>query len=684
MNEIGYSALLLAVMVSAYGIVAALVGARTGRREFVKSAQYAAYTLFALAALASAILLQQLLSRNFASDYVVNYTSRDLSTFYTISAFWAGNAGSMLLWLLLLGLFLAIAVYQNRFKNRELFPYVIAILMAIALFFSSLMVFSRGSNPFIVNPGPAPANGQGLNPMLENLGMVFHPVTTYLGYVGFAIPFAFAMGALITRRLSDVWIRSTRRWTLAAWIFLAVGNLVGAWWAYVTLGWGGYWAWDPVENASFLPFLVGTAYLHSVMVQEKKDMLKVWNMVLIITTFSLTIFGTFLTRSGVLQSVHSFGESSLGPLFVGFIGVTLVFSLNLLFSRLDLLRSHNELDSFISRESTFLLNNLILVGMAFTVLWGVLFPLISEALTGKKITVGPPFFNQVITPIALVLMLMTGICPLIAWRKATLSNLRRNLMIPALTGLAVAGGVLLFLPVTRNHPYAVISFALSAFVLTALTLEFAKGTRVRRAMSGENILRSLGSLTWRNKRRYGGYIVHVGVILLLIGVTGSNAFKQEDQQTLRKGQTMSVGKYAVTYDSFTTYNTNEKQVGEVAFSVRENGRFVGTVSPVREFYFAKQQPWTRIDRQSTLGRDVYVALLDYSADSGQALVKIDINPLVSWVWIGSVVMVLGGVICIWPDKREAKRLAARMEAEARLESEPAYSPAHEPEGAYET
>jgi cytochrome c-type biogenesis protein CcmF len=683
MNEIGHSAILLAVMVSAYGIVASVFGARTGRRELIKSAEYAAYTLFALAALASFVLLQQLLSRNFASDYVANYTSRDLSTFYTISAFWAGNAGSMLLWLFLLGLFLAIVVYQNRVKNRELLPYVIAVLMTIALFFSALIAFAAGSNPFIVNPGPALANGAGLNPMLENPGMVFHPVTTYLGYVGFAIPFAFAMGALITRRLSDVWIRSTRRWTLAAWIFLTIGNLVGAWWAYVSLGWGGYWGWDPVENASFLPWLVGTAYLHSVMVQEKKGMLKVWNMVLIILTFTLTIFGTFLTRSGVLQSVHSFGESSLGPLFAGFIGLTLVFSLNLLFSRLDLLRSHNDLDSFLSRESSFLLNNLILVGMAFTVLWGVLFPLISEAVTGKKITVGPPFFNQVMTPIGLVLLFVTGICPLIAWRKATLANLRKGLVIPTLAGIAVAI-ILLLTPATRHHPYAVTSFALSAFVLSSMILQFAKGARVRSAMSGENIFRSLGSLIMRNKRRYGGYIVHVGVVLLLIGVTGSNAFKQETQQTLRKGQTLSVGRYAVTYDSFTTYDTNEKQVGTVTFTVRENGRLVGRVSPTREFYFAKQQPWTRIDRQSTMGRDVYVALLDYSAKTGQALVKVDINPLVGWVWIGAVVMVLGGMICILPDKREARRLAARMEADAMFDAEPAPSYAYEPEGVYET
>ncbi|MCZ7665026.1 MAG: cytochrome c biogenesis protein CcsA [Thermoleophilia bacterium] len=371
MNQIGYTALLLAVVISAWGVVAPLIGVRTGRREFVKSGENAAYALGAVVTLASAALLYALVTRDFGVEYVYSYTSRELSWFYTVSAFWAGNAGSMLLWLLILALFTAIVVLQNRRKNRELLPYVVSILMTIALFFSAILAFVKGSNPFALVPaGVVPANGAGLNPMLENPGMVFHPVTTYLGYVGFSIPFAFGMGALITKRLGDFWIRSTRRWTLLAWFFLTAGNMVGAWWAYVTLGWGGYWAWDPVENASFLPWLTGTAFLHSVMIQEKKDMLKVWNMVLIIMTFLLTIFGTFLTRSGVISSVHSFGQSSLGPFFVAFMGLTLVFSLNLLFSRLDLLKSRNELDSFLSRETSFLLNNLILVAMAFTVLWG--------------------------------------------------------------------------------------------------------------------------------------------------------------------------------------------------------------------------------------------------------------------------------------------------------------------------
>ncbi len=663
MNQVGYTALLLAVLISAYGVVAPIVAARTGRSEWKRSAENACYVFAGVTVIASIALLYALVTRDFGNEYVTSYTSRNLAWFYTVSAFWAGNAGSMLLWVTLLGVYAAVVVYQNRRKNREILPYVISVLMAVGLFFSLMLTTSHGSNPFVEIPGTAPANGMGLNPMLENPGMVFHPVTTYLGYVGFTIPFAFAMAALITKRLGDQWIRSTRRWTIVAWIFLTIGNIVGAWWAYVTLGWGGYWAWDPVENASFLPWLTGTAFLHSVMIQEKKDMLKVWNIILIVLTFSLTIFGTFLTRSGVISSVHSFGQSSLGPFFIGFLGLVLVFSLNLLLSRLDLLKSRNELDSFISRESSFLLNNLILVGMAFTVLWGVLFPIISEAVTGNKVTVGPPFFDQVMAPIGLVLMFVTGVCPLIAWRKATFANLQKNFMYPAAVGVIAA---VVLVALGMRHVYATISFSLSAFVLAAILVEFGRGTWVRREMSGENIVKALGSLIWRNKRRYGGYTVHVGVILLLIGVTGSYAFKEEASQTLLKGETMTAGHYSLTYESMESYSTDEKQVGRATFSVKKDGTDVGVVYPIREYYFLKDQPWTRVDRLSTLSRDVYVMMLDYSAETGEVNMEVNINPLISWLWIGGIVMVFGALLAIWPDRRDSLRLAARYERQTRL------------------
>jgi cytochrome c-type biogenesis protein CcmF len=387
-------------------------------------------------------------------------------------------------------------------------------------------------------------------------------------------------------------------------------------------------------------------------------------MVLIIITFTLTIFGTFLTRSGIIQSVHSFGQSSLGPFFVLFIGATLVFSLNLLFSRLDLLKSRNELDSFISRESSFLLNNLILVGMAFTVLWGVLWPIISEAVTGNKVTVGPPFFNQVMTPIGLVFMFVTGICPLIAWRRATFANLRKNFIYP---GSVAAVVLVLLLVFGMRHVYALISFTISSFVLATILVEFARGSWVRHQMSGESILKSPFSLTWRNKRRYGGYIVHTGVILFLIGTTGHYAFKDEVQQTLKKGESVTIDKYEVTYEEFSSRDTQEKRVGQAVFTVKEDGQNVATLTPVREYYFQKDQKWTRVDNHSTLVRDVYVSLLEYEGDAGeQILVKVDINPLTSWLWIGGMVMVLGGVVAMWPDRREERRLAARYERQARL------------------
>jgi cytochrome c-type biogenesis protein CcmF len=664
MNQIGYTALLLALVVSAYGVVAPLVGARTGRAVFLKSGERAVYAFCGLAVIASFALLYLLLSRDFSNQYVYEYTSRELSVVYTLSAFWAGNAGSLLLWVLILGILSSVAVYQQREKSRELIPYVISILMAIGFFFCFLMLASGGSHPFTQLSGAVPANGYGLNPILINPGMIIHPVSLYIGYVGFSIPFAFAMAALITKRLGDTWIRSTRRWTLFAWLFLTAGNIIGAWWAYVTLGWGGYWAWDPVENASFMPWLTGTAFLHSVMIQEKKDMLKVWNMFLIILTFILTIFGTFLTRSGVVSSVHGFGLTALGPFFIVFMGIILVFSLGLLVSRYDLLKSRNQLDSFLSRESTFLLNNLILAMMTFIVLGGVLLPVITEALSGNKITVGPEFFDKVMAPIGLVLMFLVGVCPLIAWRRASLSNLRKNFLIPAIVGVVV---LVVLLALGMRHGYALVSFALAGFVITAIVLEFGKGLKVRRDMTRENPVVAFGKMVWNNKRRYGGYTVHLGVILLLVGITGSYGFKQElDQQRLTKGQSLTIGKYELTYTGFSTYDTNEKTVGTATFEIKEGGKVIGSVSPVREFYFNKDQPWTRVDRDSNLIRDVYVSLLQYSDNGAEVLIKVDINPLVSWLWVGGFVMALGALIAIWPSRAEKRRQAARYEVQARL------------------
>ncbi|MFQ5574872.1 MAG: heme lyase CcmF/NrfE family subunit, partial [Terriglobia bacterium] len=558
MVDIARFSLIVALALSGYTIVAVVLGAKLRRGELVKSGERAVIGVFATTTLASIALFGAFLGRNFSLEYVASYSERSLGTIYTISAFWAGNPGSLLLWVWLLSIFAAIVVWQNRRKNRELMPGILGILMTVSTFLLLIIVFM--ANPF-KELGFTPADGRGLNPMLENPGMYLHPPTLYLGYVGFAIPFAFAMAALITGRLGEVWIKSTRKWTLFAWFFLSVGNMIGAWWAYYTLGWGGYWGWDPVENASFMPWLTGTAYLHSVMIQEKKRMLKTWNMVLIIITFVLTMVGTFITRSGVIQSVHSFASSGLGPYFLAFIGFVLIGSLVLLAFRLNKLGSKGELDSLLSRESTFLFNNLILLGLAFAVLWGTIFPFISEAVRGTKITVGPPFFNQVATPLFLILLLLMGICPLIAWRRASASNLRRNFLYPFVA--AVAGGILIYVG-GIDLVLVMITLFLVIFVATTIVLEFYRGTRARHDMSGENYFRAFFTLIGRNRRRYGGYIVHVGVVLLFFSVTGGG-YKTEKIVTVDKGEAFKVRQFELEYKDLGTLNVGQTQDQEGNF-----------------------------------------------------------------------------------------------------------------------
>jgi len=653
--DIGYSALLIAFVAAAYSAWAAVMGARSKRTEFLESAERGAYTIFVLLTLAMAAMTYAFITRDFSVKYVANYSNRTLPTFYTIAAVWAGQDGSLLLWAWLLSLFTAIVVRQNRKKNREFLPYVLATALATAFFFLILLVFA--TNPFERLPIPPP-DGQGLNPLLQNPGMVIHPPTLYLGYVGFTIPFAFAMAALITRRLGSEWIKTTRRWTLFSWFFLTLGNLFGAQWAYVELGWGGYWAWDPVENASLMPWLTGTAFLHSVMIQEKKGMLKVWNVALIVITFALTIFGTFITRSGIISSVHSFGVSNLGPLFLVFLGGVVVVSLWLLTTRWKDLKSENELDSLISRESSFLLNNLLLVGMAFAVFWGTIFPIISEAVRGVKITVGPPFFNQVNVPIGLALLFLTGICPLIAWRKASLKNLQHNFIFPsaaALIGLAV-----LFVLGAR-HFYALVAFTLCIFVLTTIVFEFYRGTAARVALSGVSIPRGFYDLVRKNKRRYGGYIIHLGIICIFVGITGSSAFQQESMATLKKGESMPIGKYTLTYEGLAHYPTAHKYIVAASMAVLNQGKRIGTLLPEKNFY-PNHPPSTEVAIRSTLREDLYLILAGYEED-GTATIKALINPLVSWIWIGGGVMTLGTVIVFWPDrKKRGPEVALKVQA----------------------
>jgi cytochrome c-type biogenesis protein CcmF len=528
---------------------------------------------------------------------------------------------------------------------------------------------ANGAQALVGNPFRlldfTPLDGNGLNPLLQNPGMFIHPVTQYLGYVGFTIPFAFAMAALFTGRLNDVWIRTTRRWTLVAWLFLSLGLLFGMQWAYMELGWGGYWGWDPVENASLMPWLTGTAYLHSVMIQERRGMLKVWNLGLVMLTFVLSILGTFITRSGVIQSVHAFGVSSLGPWFLAFLAATLLSFLYLLFNRMDDLREENELDSLLSRESSFLLNNLILVGAAFATLWGTIFPMVSEAITGKKVTVGAPFFNQVNGPIFYGLIVLIGICPLIGWRRATAENLARNFLRPFVVALVTA--LALFVVGVREW-YGLFSFSAVAFVLATIGLEYYRGVRARMRQYGENPVKALLNLISSNRRRYGGYIVHIGVILAVVGIAGSTFYQVETQANLKPGETVSLKQYTLRFDSLPIYSTENHEVVSASMTVFENGARVGTLSPEKDYYASPnpdQSQWTtEVAVRTTPLEDLYVILAGFDAQAGTATVKVIVNPLVVWLWIGFATLVAGTVIAALPDPREARALARARVKEA--------------------
>jgi cytochrome c-type biogenesis protein CcmF len=652
MIELGEISLLLALVVSLYTLAMSYWGGVTGNRVMVKSGQNGLVAMFALHTAASIVLLWAFLTHDFSIEYVYNYSSADLHPFYLVSSFWAGQKGSLLLWAWMLSGFGTIVIFQNRVHNMRLIPYVVAILSATLILFNVLMVFA---SPVFERMPSIPADGYGLNPMLQNPGMIFHPPTVYIGFVGFTIPFAFAMAALIRRQEGDVWIRSTRRWTIFAWFFLGLGNLFGANWAYVELGWGGYWAWDPVENASFMPWLVGTAYLHSVMVQEKKDMLKMWNVVLIAVTFSLTIFGTFITRSGLISSVHSFGKTTVGYYFLVFLIITIIFSAYLIYTRRDFLKSSNQLDSIISREASFLFNNLILLGAGFAVLWGTLFPMISEAVTGTKITVGPPFFNKVMVPIGLALLILTGLCPLIPWRKATFSRLQKNFLAPLAVSF-IGGAVLIFNGVTGLIAWSFLT--VSFFVLTTILLEFVRGIRARVSGNGENPVIAMLNLVVRNKRRYGGYIIHTGVVCLFIGFTGSLFNKQIDV-SVDVGESFTIEDYRLTYYGYTeTRPKPTKQQVSATVLVEKGGKKLGYLLPEKNFYKNQSQPSSEVAIHSTLKEDIYLIFAALNQDES-ATFKVHINPLVKWIWVGGFIICFGTIIAMWPDRREQKRFSIR-------------------------
>lgn len=653
MVETGSISIFLAFIISVYVLFASIYGARTRKWDFVTSAENAAIAVFFLLLIATIALVYSLLNLDFSLKYVALNTSTDLATIYRFTSLWAGQAGSLLLWCLVLSVYTAIVVLQSRNKDRQLMPYVLATMATVSIFFIGIIAFVE--SPFEKLPF-IPQEGRGLNPILQNAYMAIHPLTLYFGYVGVTVPFAFGMGALLSGKLGDAWIRYSRKWALFAWTFLSIGLLLGARWAYLELGWGGYWAWDPVENAAFMPWLAATAFIHSVMIQEKKGMLKKWNMSLIIITFFLSIFGTFITRSGIISSVHSFAQSDIGPLFLGFIAFILLFSFGMFLYRMNDLETENRFDSILSRESAFIFNNLLFLGAAFAVFLGTIFPILSEAVTGNKILVGPPYFNRVNVPIALVLIFLMGVGPLISWRKASFKNLVRNFLYPILLGILTA---IVLVVLGMTDVVAIISFALCAFVTGTVFTEFIRGTLVR-MKRGENPFLAFSMLVSRNKRRYGGYIVHIGVVLIVVGVTASSVFVTEKQSTLAPGQSMELREYTLRFDGLEQYTTDAKNATIANLTLLEDNKPIDTIKPEKNIYKYEGNreinQETEVALRSTFKDDLYIILSSFN-DDGSATIRVMINPLVNWIWAGGLVLVLGAIVTMWPSRRKSREEA---------------------------
>jgi len=664
MPELGRAALIVCLGLSAYAVVAGGLAAHHRRRRLAVSAQNALVASFAAAAVAAGVLVAGLVRHDFSLAYVADHTSRKLPTAYTISAFWGGQEGSLLLWLLVLTGFSAAAVFLNRRATRDLLAWVVPVLGTVGAFFAFLLV--AVSSPFVTQV--APADGAGLNPSLQNPYMVAHPPLLYLGFVGLTVPFAFAMAALLARRADERWIVATRRWTLAAWGFLGIGQLLGAHWAYVEVGWGGYFAWDPVENAALMPWLAATAFLHSVMIQERKGMLKVWNMLLVILAFCLSLFGTFLTRSGVVNSIHSFTQSAIGPWFLGFICAITAGSLALLFLRLPLLRSKTRLESLVSREATFLYNNLLLVALCLTILWGVTYPILSEAVRGEAVTVGRPYYDFFLRVFGLPLLLLMGIGPLVAWRRASLRGLRRMLALPVAVALVV-GAALLVVGSGSSRP-GLVAYTFSAFVLASIGLEFLRGARARRDTAGESWPAALAALVNRNRRRYGGYVVHASVVLLAIGVAGSSAYQTIREAKLRPGESMQAAGYTLTYRSLSTRPVENRQEVRALVDLRRGDRLVARVEPGKNRYFAEDQVSNEMAIHTSWLRaeDVNV-IADQVNPDGSVYFKVLVKPLVNLIWAAGFVFLGGALIAFWPDAREERRLVARYSRAGALPAE---------------
>ncbi|HZV60354.1 MAG TPA: heme lyase CcmF/NrfE family subunit [Candidatus Eremiobacteraceae bacterium] len=674
MDVFGSFALLLAFVCAVYAFVGGIAAIYTRHPLLVKSTRQAGIATCALIFTATFSLEYLFFSDNFSAAYVVSHSNRSLPTFYKIAALWSGQEGSLLFWSFLLSVYVISVLLVYRNKNGELMPYVGVVLAGVQIFFLTL-------NNFVASPfkslGMQNAaggfdlftriDGNGLNPLLQYPEMVIHPPNLYSGYTGFTIPFAFALAALLARYPGEKWIHLTRKWTMIAWCFQTVGILLGAHWAYAVLGWGGYWAWDPVENASLLPWLTGTAFLHSVMMQEKRGMMKVWNVWLVFTTFLLCILGTFLTRSGVVSSVHAFAQSSIGSWFVGFMIVIFGVCFIAYAKNRDYLKSENQLDSVVSRESSFLFNNLILLVSCIAVLSGTLFPVFSEWISGSRISVGTPFFNKVNIPIGLLLMFLTGIGPLLAWRKTSTDSLKRNFGWPLL--VAVILGAALFIAGMRQF-YSLVCFMLCTFVTATISMEFYRGARVIKSRGNMNLLSAGYELAWRNTRRYGGYIVHMGMVLIFIGLAGA-AFNRDVQKDMQPGSTMQIGPYTLLLQSSDAKPEKNYNSERMIVEVIKNNKPMMLLYPERRFFTTNEQSGTMVAIYSTLLEDLYVVYAGQNPETNTPVIHAYLNPLVKWIWLGGVIVVMGTIVALMPNRRSVFVLSAAQQPAGATPAAPA-------------
>ncbi len=653
MPLIGSFALLLALALGAYSFIAGALGLYRKDDGLTETARRAGIASWAAVTIAGLALMMAALGNDFSVAYILHHSNRDLPVAYKFAALWSGQEGSLLFWAWLLSTYAL--VLRLRYKvDQQLFAYASVIIAAVQVFFFLLVNFA--ANPFGLVSGTIPADGNGLNPLLQYPEMVIHPPMLYLGYVGVTVPFAFALGALIMKYPGEKWIHITRRWTMVAWLFLTCGIFLGAHWAYEVLGWGGYWGWDPVENASLLPWLTMTAFLHSVMMQEKRGMMKMWNMWLIFTTFLLAIFGTFLTRSGVVSSVHAFAQSSIGTWFVWFLAIIFATCVYFFVRNRETLKSEHRLESLVSRESSFLFNNLVLLVSCFAVLWGTLFPVLSEAVTGSKVTVGPPFFNRVNVPIGIFLVLLTGVGPLLAWRQTSFDRVKRNFVWP--TALAVLTIIVLIAGGMRPwqdsaYFYSLVAIALSVMVVATVVGEFWRGGRVIARQTGVSIAQGMVVITRRNTRRYGGYLIHIGVVLIVIGFAGL-PFNQDKEQEMGFGDKMQIGHYTLVCQSYTQDDKPNYGSEWAVMDVYKNGKKIDTMFPERRFYKASEQTATMVANRSRPNEDLYLVYTGRNQDTGKPIIKAHVNPLVMWIWIGVHVVLIGTIIALFPNMKPGK------------------------------